>query len=118
MTVTIDGVAREVQLFEALAMNGDYTAGGMLMAPGATPDDGSFDVVLIGDFSKWEFVRTFPKIYRGRHVSHRKIEVVRAKELRVDAASPLPMVLDGEQPGSTPIRFELVPGALRLRVPA
>jgi diacylglycerol kinase (ATP) len=118
MTVTIDGELRDALLLEALAMNGDYTAGGMWMAPEAAPDDGGFDVVLIGDFSKLEFLRTFPKIYRGRHVSHRKIEVVRARELRVQAPIPLPIVLDGEAPGTTPVRFELIPSALRLRVPS
>jgi diacylglycerol kinase (ATP) len=74
--------------------------------------------VLIGAFSKAEFVTTFPKIYRGRHVSHAKVEIVRARELRVDAPTPLPIVLDGEQPGTTPVRFEVVPSALRVRVPA
>jgi len=117
MTIEIDGERRDVRLLEALAMNGDYTAGGMWVAPEAAPDDAGFDVVLIGDFSKGEFVTTFPKIYRGTHVSHRKVEIVRARELRVDAPSPLPIVLDGEQPGTTPVRFELVPQALRLRVP-
>jgi diacylglycerol kinase family enzyme len=99
-------------------MNGDYTAGGMWMAPEAQPDDGAFDVVLIGDFSKLEFLATFPKIYKGRHVSHRKIEVIRARELRVEAATALPIVLDGEAPGTTAVRFEVVPAALRVRVPA
>jgi YegS/Rv2252/BmrU family lipid kinase len=117
MTVEIDGETRSLRLLEALAMNGDYTAGGMWAAPEAAPDDGRFDVVLIGDFSKREFATTFPKIYRGRHVSHAKIEIVRARELRVDAPSPLPIVLDGEQPGTTPVRFEVVPSALRVRVP-
>jgi diacylglycerol kinase (ATP) len=116
MTIAIDGERREARLLEALAMNGDYTAGGMWVAPEATPDDGGFDVVLIGDFSKAEFMTTFPKIYRGTHVSHPKVEIVRARELRVDAPSLLPIVLDGEQPGTTPVRFELVPQALRLRV--
>jgi diacylglycerol kinase family enzyme len=118
LTVTIDGRPRRARLFEALAMNGDYTAGGMWVAPEAAPDDGAFDVVLIGDFSKAEFVTTFPKIYRGRHVSHPKVEIVRARELRVDALGPLPVVLDGEQPGTTPVRFDVVPAALRVRVPA
>jgi diacylglycerol kinase family enzyme len=36
----------------------------------------------------------------------------------VDSAIPLPVVLDGEQPGTTPARFEIVPRALRVRVPA
>jgi YegS/Rv2252/BmrU family lipid kinase len=118
MSVTIDGELRDGLLLEALAMNGDYTAGGMWMAPDAAPDDGELDVVLIGDFSKLEFVRTFPKLYKGRHVSHRKVDVIRAKELRVEAALPLPIVLDGEAPGTTAVRFELVPAALRIRVPA
>jgi YegS/Rv2252/BmrU family lipid kinase len=118
MTIEIDGDRRDVLLLEALAMNGDYTAGGMWVAPEASLADGTFDVVLIGDFSKAEFTTTFPKIYRGTHVSHAKVEIVRARELRVDAPSPLPIVLDGEQPGTTPVRFEVVPGALRVRVPA
>jgi YegS/Rv2252/BmrU family lipid kinase len=118
MTIEIDGDRRDVLLLEALAMNGDYTAGGMWVAPEASLADGTFDVVLIGDFSKVEFTTTFPKIYRGTHVSHAKVEIVRARELRVDAPSPLPIVLDGEQPGTTPVRFEVVPGALRVRVPA
>jgi YegS/Rv2252/BmrU family lipid kinase len=118
MTVEIDGERRQVLLLEALAMNGDYTAGGMWVAPEASLEDGTFDVVLIGDFSKAEFTTTFPKIYRGTHVSHAKVEIVRARELRVDAPIPLPIVLDGEQPGTTPVRFELLPGALRVRVPA
>jgi diacylglycerol kinase (ATP) len=118
MTIEIDGERREALLLEALAMNGDYTAGGMWVAPEASPDDDRFDVVLIGAFSKAEFATTFPKIYRGTHVSHAKVEIVRARELRVDAPTRLPIVLDGEQPGTTPVRFELVPSALRVRVPA
>ena len=117
MTITIDGVERHARLLEALAMNGDYTAGGMWVAPEASLEDGAFDVVLIGEFSKAEFATTFPKIYRGRHVTHAKVEIVRARELRVDAPEPLPIVLDGEQPGTTPARFELLPAAVRVRVP-
>lgn len=118
MTLEIDGERREARLLEALAMNGDYTAGGMWAAPASALDDGAFDVVLIGDFSKAEFATTFPKIYRGTHVSHAKVEILRARELRVDAPEPLPIVVDGEQPGTTPVRFELLPAALRVRVPA
>jgi YegS/Rv2252/BmrU family lipid kinase len=117
MTIEIDGQQRRVRLHEALAMNGDYTAGGMWAAPDAVPEDGRFDIVLLGDFSKREFVATFPKIYRGRHVSHPKVEIVRGRELRVEAPSPLPVVLDGEQPGTTPAHFEVVPRGLRIRVP-
>jgi diacylglycerol kinase family enzyme len=35
----------------------------------------------------------------------------------IEAPIPLPVELDGEQPGTTPATFEVVPRALRLRVP-
>jgi diacylglycerol kinase (ATP) len=118
MTADVDGVHRSGQMFEVLAMNGDYAAGGMWVTPEAEPDDGRLDVLLIGDVTKADFVRTFPKIYRGKHLNHPKIEVLRGRAVDVDADVPLPIVLDGEQPGTTPARFEVVPAALRVRVPA
>jgi diacylglycerol kinase (ATP) len=118
MFLEIDGARRVDQLYEVIVANGAYVAGGMRIAPAASPDDGLFETVLIGDFTKAEFVATFPKIYRGTHVGHRKVEIVRGRTVSVDAGVPLPVVLDGEQPGVTPARFEIVPGALRVRVPA
>jgi diacylglycerol kinase (ATP) len=117
VTAEVDGTRRAGQIFEVLAMNGDYAAGGMWVTPEAEPDDGRLDVLLIGDITKADFVRTFPKIYRGKHLAHPKIEVLHGRTVRVAAEVPLPIVLDGEQPGTTPASFEIVPGALRVRVP-
>ena len=117
MKVGLEDDRREGPMYEVLVANGAYAAGGMRVAPDAVPDDGLFDVVMIGDVTKAEFLTTFPKIYRGTHVGHPKVEVVRARAVSVDAAVPLPVVLDGEQPGTTPATFEVLPSALRLRVP-
>jgi diacylglycerol kinase (ATP) len=87
------------------------------VTPDAEPDDGQFDVLLIGDVTKLDFVSTFPKIYRGKHLAHPKIDVVRGQTVEVDASPAVPVVVDGEQPGTTPARFELTPRALRVRVP-
>jgi diacylglycerol kinase family enzyme len=35
----------------------------------------------------------------------------------VDADERLPIELDGEQVGTTPVTYEMVPAALRVRVP-
>ena len=88
------------------------------MVPDAEPDDGLLDVLLIGDVSKLDLVTTMPKIYRGTHLPHPKAEVLRGAVVTVEAPEPLPVELDGEQPGTTPVRFDVAPGALRLRVPA
>ena len=118
MRIELDDQHRHGNMFEVLICNGAYAAGGMRVAPDATTDDGLFDTVLIGDITKPDFVTTFPKIYKGTHVGHPKIEVVRARTVTVDADRPLPVVLDGEQPGTTPARFEIVPGVLRVRMPS
>jgi len=89
----------------------------MHMTPNAEPDDGLFDVLLIGDVTKRDLVQTLPKIYRGTHLPHPKAEELRGRSVRVDAETPLPIELDGEQPGTTPATFHVVPDALRLRVP-
>jgi YegS/Rv2252/BmrU family lipid kinase len=118
VTADVDGTRRSGDMFEVLAMNGDYAGGGMWVTPEASPDDGELDVLLIGDVTKADFLRTFPKIYRGKHLSHAKIEVLRGRAVDISAEVPLPIVLDGEQPGTTPAHFEILPGALRVRAPA
>jgi diacylglycerol kinase (ATP) len=117
VTVTLDDGERRGRMHDVIVANGRWHGGGMMLAPGAEPDDGVFDVVLIGDVSKLDFLTTAPKIYKGRHVSHPKVEVLRSATVAVDAPERLPIEVEGEQVGTTPARFELVPGALRLRVP-
>jgi diacylglycerol kinase (ATP) len=60
---------------------------------------------------------TAPKIYKGKHVHHPKVEVLRSTRVEVDAPVRLPIELEGEQVGTTPATFEVAPAALRVRVP-
>ncbi|HEX3806580.1 MAG TPA: diacylglycerol kinase family protein [Gaiellaceae bacterium] len=117
VTVTFDDGERRGRMHDVIVANGMWHGGGMKLAPGARPDDGLFDVVLIGDVSKLDFLTTAPKIYKGAHVHHPKVEVLRSRRVEVDAPETLPIELEGEQVGTTPVTFEVVPGALRLRAP-
>jgi diacylglycerol kinase (ATP) len=117
VTVTFDGGQRRGPMHDVIVANGCWHAGGMKLAPDAQADDGLFDVVLIGDVSKLDFVTTSPKLYTGGHVGHPRVEVVRTAVVSVDAARPLPIEVEGEPVGMTPARFEIVPRALRVRVP-
>jgi diacylglycerol kinase (ATP) len=116
--VSVDDASRSGRMHEVVIANGRYLGGGMMMCPEASPDDGLFDVLLIGDLTKRDLVQTMPKIYRGKHLPHPKAELLRGAVVSVESEEPLPIQLDGEQPGTTPARFELVPRALRVRVPA
>jgi diacylglycerol kinase (ATP) len=115
--VAVDGERRSGRMHDVVVANGRYFGGGMMICPEADPGDGLLDVLLIGDLTKRDLLLTLPKTYRGRHLPHPKAEVLRGTIVEVESARPIPVELDGEQPGTTPARFEIVPGALRLRVP-
>ena len=117
VSVTVDSETRTGRMHDVVVANGPYFGGGMKIAPDARPDDGVFDVLLIGNLTKRDLMLTLPKTFRGRHLPHPKAELLRGSEVTVDAPEALPIELDGEQPGTTPARFDLVPGALRVRVP-
>jgi diacylglycerol kinase (ATP) len=112
-----DGTTRDGAMHDVIVANGKWHGGAMLLAPEAEPDDGQFDIVLIGDVNKRDFVTTVPKIYNGTYLAHPKVELLRSSGVAVDAPEPLPIELDGEQVGNTPARFEVVPHALQVRVP-
>jgi diacylglycerol kinase (ATP) len=118
VTVRVDGEEHTGRMHDVIVANGRYLGGGMKMLPEAEPDDGRFDVLLIGDLTKRDLMLTLPKTYRGTHLPHPKATLLRGARVEVEAPEPLPVELDGEQPGTTPVSFEVVPRALRLRVPA
>lgn len=118
VVVELDGgEVRTGRMHDVIVANGQWHGGGMWLAPEARPDDGLFDVILIGDIERAEFVKAVGKIYRGTHLAHPKVDLLRSARVHVDAPEHLPIELDGEQVGTTPVTFEVVPGALRVRVP-
>jgi diacylglycerol kinase (ATP) len=118
VSVTVDGERRQALMHDVVVANGPYFGGGMKICPEADPADGTFDVLLIGDLTKRDLLLTLPKTFRGRHLPHPKAELLRGTRVTVEAPEPLPLQLDGEQPGTSPVSFELVPRALRVRVPS
>ncbi|HVD12248.1 MAG TPA: diacylglycerol kinase family protein [Gaiellaceae bacterium] len=115
--VRVDAEEHAGRMHDVVVANGRYFGGGMMICPEAEPGDVLFDVLLIGDLTKRDLVLTLPKTYRGRHLPHPKATLLRGTTVEIETREPLPVELDGEQPGTSPVRFEIVPQALRLRVP-
>jgi diacylglycerol kinase family enzyme len=115
--VRVDGEERSGPMHEVLVGIGRYLNGGMKLFPEAKPDDGLFDVLLIGDVTRRDLVANVVKLYRGTFLPHPRLELLRGRVVTIEAEQPLPIQIDGEQPGTTPARFELLPRVLRLRVP-
>jgi diacylglycerol kinase (ATP) len=118
--VRVDGrVYFEGPIFNVALANGRYFGGGMLIAPDADPSDGLLEVVALQDLSKLQSVALSQHIYKGSHLGRPGVTVARGKVVEAEpmAASTEVLVdMDGETPGRLPLRAELAPGALRLRV--
>jgi YegS/Rv2252/BmrU family lipid kinase len=115
--VTTDDEQRELVANNTIVANGRYFGGGMHIAPDALPDDGLLDAIVFGDVGRLDLALNMHRLYRGTILRHPKASHRLARAVSVETARPLPIEIDGEQPGVTPVRFEVVPAALRLRVP-
>src|SRR5205823_492235 len=91
VTVRFDGDERRAPMHDVIVAIGQYHGGAMWLAPDARADDGQFDVVLIGDVTKLDFITTAPKLYKGTHLAHPKVELLRTAFVDVDAAVGLPI---------------------------
>jgi len=116
LRVDVDGVRWvEGPVFLLAVANGTTVGKGMRIAPQARPDDGVFDVVLVGEVRRWELLRRLPQAYLGRHLAARPVRHGRARLVRVEPLEPLPVFdADGETYASGAAIFEMLPAALRV----
>ena len=117
LRVEVDGRVVEGPAMLCAVANASSYGGGMRIAPEARIDDGLLDVVLIGRVSRFEFLRTFPRVFKGTHVSHPAVTCLRGKKVLIEADAAMPILCDGELCGFTPAEFELDPGAIQILVP-
>jgi diacylglycerol kinase (ATP) len=114
--LVLDGEAWETKAMLVAVANGTSYGGGMKVAPDALLDDGLLDVMVLGPVSKLEFLKTFPKVFKGTHVSHPAVTVRRAREVSLDAPG-VTAYADGERFAPLPVTLRCVPGALAVFVP-
>ena len=116
--LSLDGQAISSTGYSVAACNSGCYGGGMQLAPDARLDDGLLDVALLAEIAKRSFLATLPKAFKGTHVLHPAVRVLRGRELRVDADRPFTVYADGDPIATTPATIRAVPHALRVLVPA
>lgn len=90
--------------------NGRSYGGGMQVCPNAKIDDGLFDVMVLHPVSKLEFVKVFPRVFAGNHLSHPAVEIVRSKSVRIESEAVA--YADGERIGPLPVSAECISSAV------
>ena len=110
-TLDLDGATRRLDAMLVAVGNGPSFGGGLRITEGALVDDGMLDVVIIKPMSKPDLVRTYPKLFKGTHVTHPQYEHHRVREVTL-AAPGIVTYADGERFGPLPMTVSCAPGAL------
>lgn len=88
----------------------------MNIAPGAAPDDGLIDLVIIRAMPKPRLIASLPSLYRGTHLARSEVSVQRIKRLEAiphpQESRPVRIEADGESLGVLPATIEVIPNAL------
>lgn len=115
VAVTADGRRRSFDAAFIVVANTAFFGGGMAICPEADPGDGLLDVLVVGAVGRVELLRLFPKVFKGTHVTHRKVSQFRGRVVEIDG-DELALWGDGDPLAPAPLRLEAMPGTVRLAV--
>ncbi|HZQ05759.1 MAG TPA: diacylglycerol kinase family protein [Anaerolineae bacterium] len=115
ISVTVDGRTFNRRVLLALTSNAQLYGAVLRLPPDARIDDGLLDVTLLDGenvlHTAWHFIRLGSGIYQQPDMEH-----FRGREIELRGAT-LPVHVDAEPIGSTPIQIQVKPHALRVFVP-
>lgn len=117
MVIQADQERLESDVMLCSIANTQSYGGGMRIAPGASIEDGLLDVCVVRQVGRLEFLRAFPRVFRGTHVGHPKFAHFTAHSVTIQSDVPLPVLIDGEVVGTTPVVARIHPAAIEMILP-
>ncbi len=117
VTLTIDGeeISRKALFIEI--SNVPLYAAILRLAPEACLDDGLLEITIFKGKGILALIRHFFKMLIRRHLGDPQVERYKGREVRLTAALPLPVQVDGDYLGTTPLECTVLPQALRVIIP-
>jgi diacylglycerol kinase (ATP) len=115
-TIQVDDERVELDAMLVEIGNGRWTGGGMQVLPDAVMNDGRLDVCIVESLSKGAFLRSFPRVFRGSHTTHPKVQMRTGTRVQVEANRRVLVYADGELVGALPAIFEIRPATLSVVV--
>lgn len=109
--VTIDGEDLSGEYLLVAIANSQSFGGGMKVTPEASIDDGLLDVLLLKPLGQLEFLRIYPRVFQGTHVSDPRVIIRRGAKVHVDAPGVVAYA-DGERMTGLPLEVSVRSRAL------
>ena len=110
--IVIDGKPLETQAMLIAIANGLSYGGGMKVCPAAQLQDGLLDIMILAPVSKFEFVRIFPSVFKGHHITHPAVSIVQGRSIQITADAV--GYADGERIGNLPLNVSISPNRMKV----
>lgn len=95
--------------------NNSSMGGGMQVTPEASMYDGLLDVFVLRPLSRLRFLRLFPRVFAGTHITEPEVVIERCTQVTLDAPG-IVAYADGERVWALPVHVDVVPAAVRVFV--
>jgi diacylglycerol kinase (ATP) len=112
-TLTIDGVQEIGSYLLVAVANSQSFGGGMKVTPDASLVDGQLDVFTLDPLSRWAFLRIYPRVFRGLHVTDPRVHIRQARTIQV-ASEGVVAYADGERLEALPLEVTVEKSRLRV----
>lgn len=97
--------------------NAGYYAYQISLAPEARMDDGLLDLCLFAETSVLDRITEISATLLGQQTHHPLVSYIRVRTVRILADPPVPLQLDGDPAGTTPVDISIWPRALHVVAP-
>ena len=108
--IVIDGKSFQTQAMLIAIANGLSYGGGMKVCPAAQLQDGLLDIMILAPVSKLEFVRIFPSVFKGLHITHPAVSIFQGRSIQI--AADAVGYADGERIGDLPLNVSISPNRM------
>lgn len=115
--VRVDGHRVSRRMLMLVASNIQLYGIYFTVAPNAALDDGLLDILCFQGLHPARVLLHFIRLVFKKHLDDPEVDLYRARRVEIRTHRPLPVHVDGDYIGNTPVIFEVIPRSLSLMVP-
>ncbi|MFP3895451.1 MAG: diacylglycerol/lipid kinase family protein [Anaerolineales bacterium] len=117
-TISVDGDTVQQRAILVLVTNVQFYGGTWRVAPQAKLDDGLLEVYVFKGGNALDVARHVISVLQGKQLEDPEIDVYRGKQITVQGEETLPVHVDGDPSGYTPVTISVASKALQVIVPS
>jgi YegS/Rv2252/BmrU family lipid kinase len=120
VTLELDGKTEHLRAHTVMIANiGRLGRSGLTLGPDIWPHDGKLDLIVMTATSLPGLVKLSWRILNKNFRNYRELKYFKVSQtVRLSSSQPLPVQIDGEGAGETPLTIEVVPGGALVIAPA